>query len=105
VAYWTDDAVMIMPGEPVITGKAAIRAFVEASFKTPGFRIHWVSSKPIFSADGKMAYMSGTEELTLPGPSGAPVVHQMRGVTIWRMDADGQWRCTMDISNEAPAAK
>ncbi|MDQ6809666.1 MAG: DUF4440 domain-containing protein [Verrucomicrobiota bacterium] len=104
LSYWTDDAVMMMAGQPVITGKAAIRAFVTGSFQTPGFKIHWVSSKPVFSPDGKMAYMQGTEELTLPGPDGAPVVHQMRGVSIWRVDADGQWRCTMDISNEAPPA-
>jgi ketosteroid isomerase-like protein len=103
VSYWSDDAVLMMSGQPVITGKAAIRAFVTGSFQVPGFKIHWVSSKPVFSPDGKMAYMSGTEELTLPGPDGAPVVHQMRGVSIWRVDADGQWRCTMDISNEAPS--
>ena len=37
VSYWTDDAVVIFPGQPVIEGKQAIRAYVEASLKTPGF--------------------------------------------------------------------
>jgi hypothetical protein len=49
VSYWSDDAVVIFPGQPVIEGKQAIRAYVEASLKTPGFKIHWVSEKPVFS--------------------------------------------------------
>jgi Ketosteroid isomerase homolog len=64
VSYWSDDAVLIFPGQPVLEGKAAIRAYVTASLNTPGFKIHWVSQKPVFSPDGKFAYMRGTDELT-----------------------------------------
>jgi hypothetical protein len=46
VSYWSDDAVLIFPGQPVLEGKAAIRAYVTESLKTPGFKIHWVSEKP-----------------------------------------------------------
>jgi hypothetical protein len=56
VSYWSDDAILIFPGQPVLEGKPAIRAYVEASLKTPGFKIHWVSQKPVFSPDGKLAY-------------------------------------------------
>ena len=59
VSYWTEDAVLLFPGQPVFEGKAAIRAYVTASFNTPGFKIHWVSQKPVFSPDGKFAYMRG----------------------------------------------
>ena len=104
VAYWTDDAVLMPPGQPAVIGKAALRAFVEGSFKIPGFKIHWVSSKPVFSPDGKMAYMQATEELNAPGPDGALVTRSMHGVSIWRVDTEGEWRCTMDISNDAAPA-
>src|SRR5437016_8454159 len=70
VSYWSDDAVLIFPGQPVLEGKPAIRAYVEASLKTPGFKIHWRSEKPVFSPDGRFAYMRGTDELTVPGPNG-----------------------------------
>ena len=69
VSYWSDDAILIFPGQPVLEGKQAIRAYVEASLKTPGFKIHWVSEKPVFSPDGKLAYMRGADELTVPGPN------------------------------------
>jgi len=104
VWYWTDDAVLIFPGQPVLEGKAAIRAYVAQSLNTPGFKIHWVSEKPVFSPDGKLAYMRGKNELTAPGPNGAPTTVHLRGISIWRLDADGQWRCVVDISNEEPPA-
>jgi ketosteroid isomerase-like protein len=103
VSYWTDDAVVMEPGQPAIEGKAAIRAFVSQSVSTAGFKIHWVSEKPTFSPDGKLAYMRAVNEMTVPGPNGKPMTVQMQGYSIWRIDSDGQWRCVVDISSEMPA--
>ncbi len=102
VSYWSDDATLMFPGQPVIKGKAALRAYVGESLKTPGFKIHWTSEKPVFSPDGRMAYMPGTDEVTVPGPQGVPVTLHNRGVSIWRRDADAKWRCVFDISNQEP---
>jgi uncharacterized protein (TIGR02246 family) len=104
VSYWSDDAIVIFPGQPEIEGKAAIRAYVTECFNTPGFKIHWVSQKPAFSPDSKMAYMRGSDEATVPGPDGRPMTLHSRGVSIWRLDSDGQWRCVADVSSEAPSA-
>jgi len=103
VSYWTDDAIVMVPGQPAIEGKAAIRAFVTQSVNTPGFKIHWVSDKPTFSPDGKMAYMRAANETTVPGPKSAPVTMHLQGYSVWRVDADAQWRCVVDISTEMPA--
>jgi ketosteroid isomerase-like protein len=100
VSYWSDDALLIFPGQPVIEGKAAIRKYVADSFGAPGFKIHWKSEKPEFSPDGQVAYMRGTDEMTVPGPGGAPITLHLRGVSVWRRDAAGTWRCVMDVSNE-----
>ena len=102
VSYWSDDALVIEPGQPVYEGKAAIRGYVTASLQTPGFKIHWVSKDPVFSPDGKMAYMPGTAEVTAPGPNGAAATVHVRGVSIWRRDADGEWRCVVDIGSDPP---
>jgi len=100
LSYWSDDAVVMEPGQPPVEGKAAIRAYVTASYATPGFKIHWVSQKPVFSPDGKMAYMRAVDEMTVPGVKGAPMTLHLQGYSIWRKDADGQWRCVVDIANE-----
>ncbi|MGH8139854.1 MAG: YybH family protein [Steroidobacteraceae bacterium] len=102
LAYWSEDAQVIEPGQPVYQGKAAIRAYVLASLSTPGFKIHWVSAKPVFSPDGKLAYMPGVEQMTLPGANGVLTTVHMHGISIWRRDPDGEWRCVVDIANEAP---
>jgi len=102
VSYWSDDAQLIEPGQPVYEGKAAIRAYVTASLQIPGFKIHWVSQNPVFSPDGNMAYMPGVDEMTVPGPNGALITVHTRGISIWRRDPDGEWRCVADIANEPP---
>ena len=104
ISYWTDDALVIPPGQPVVKGKAAIRTFVTESLKIPGFRIHWVSENVSFSPDGLMAYMRATNETTIPGPDGKLMTLSGRGITVWRRDPDGQWRCAVDIWNDPPAS-
>ena len=105
VSYWTEDAVLMFPGQPLIEGKAAIRAYVASCVSSPVFKIHWKSSKVTFSPDGKMAYMPAATEMTVPGPNGAPLHLNFRAITIWRIDADGLWRCVVDIANEEPAKR
>ncbi|MBS1784409.1 MAG: DUF4440 domain-containing protein [Acidobacteria bacterium] len=102
VSYWSDDAVVIEPGEPPLAGKAAIRAYVTASLKTPGFTIHWMSRNPVFSADGSMAYMPGSEEITVPGADGKLVTLHLQGMSIWRRAPGGPWLCVADIATLAP---
>ena len=103
LSYWSDDAIVIPQGQPIAEGKPAIRAFIAASLAIPGFRIHWVSEKPSFSADGTVAYMRATNEITVPGPTGALMTLPGRGMTVWRKDADGLWRCVVDTWNDPPA--
>lgn len=103
VSYWSDDARLLQPGLPPIDGKVAIRQFVTESLKIPGFKIHWVSEKPVLSPDGKMAYLLSSVETTAPGANGSLETTHGRSVTVWRRDGDGEWRCVVDTSNDAPA--
>ena len=101
-SYWSDDAVIVPQGQPVVEGKAAIRDFVAQSFHTPGFSIGWRSERPEFSPDGRMAYLRSTSVTTVPGPKRSTLTLPGRGVTIWRLEPDGQWRCVVDIWNDPP---
>ena len=101
-SYWSDDALIVPHGQPIVEGKAAIRDFVAKSFQTPHFRIHWKSERPSFSSDGTLAYMRGTSMTTVPGPDGTPITLPGRSITVWRLDPDGQWRCVVDIWNDPP---
>jgi ketosteroid isomerase-like protein len=102
LSYWTDDAIVMPPGLPAVIGKAALREYVQASMKIPGFRITWTSTDVTFSPEGNFAYMLGTNMVEMNGPDGTPVGRDGRAVTIWRKEADGEWRCAVDIWNAPP---
>ena len=99
LSYWTDDAIVLPPGLPTISGKPALREYVESSWKIPGFRITWTSTDVRFSPDGNLAYMLGRNEVAMDGSDGMPVTMKGRGITIWRRDPDGEMRCVVDIWN------
>ncbi len=105
ISYWADDAIIVPPGQPIVEGKAAIRTFVTDSLKIPGFKIHWVSKRVSFSPDGQLAYMRGVNETSMAQADGNVVTLYGRGITVWRRERDGQWRCVVDIWNEPPAAR
>jgi ketosteroid isomerase-like protein len=103
--YWSDDALVISPGEPPLRGKAALRTYLERSMKTPGFRIRWEPLEASLSADGSMGYLVERTEMSMTGPDGRPVRQSFRGVTIWRKQPDGSWKNVVDISNSPPPVR
>jgi ketosteroid isomerase-like protein len=105
VSYWADDAIVIPPGQPVVKGKGALRKMVEDSKNIPGFSITWKSSDIHFSPDGKMAYMSGENLVTMNDSIGHKISIPGRAYTIWRKEADGNWKCVVDIWNNPPPEK
>jgi ketosteroid isomerase-like protein len=104
VAYWTDDARVLLTGQPVISGKSAIREMVAGTMKIPGFRVTWTPDSAVVSRSGDLGYTYGTNEFTVPDSTGKLVTTPGRYLTVWRKDTDGRWRCVQDISNPAPAA-
>ena len=104
LSFWTDDAIVIPPGLPSVIGKTALREYVEGSMQIPGFMITWTSDDITFSPDGQLAYIFSRNAVTMNAPDGSPATTEGRAVTIWRREADGEWRCAVDIWNAPPAA-
>jgi ketosteroid isomerase-like protein len=102
-SYWADDAVVIAPGQPVVKGKEALKKMVADSKNIPGFSISWKSSDIQFSPDGKLAYMSGENLMTMDDLSGRRIDMPGRGYTIWRKESNGDWKCVVDIWNNPPS--
>ncbi len=105
LSFWTDDARVYPPGMPTLSGKAALRSYVQGALAIPGFHITWTSSEATLSPDGQLAYMLSTNAVTMPGPDGQLVTTAGRGVTVWRREPDGDWRCAIDIWNNEPAGE
>jgi ketosteroid isomerase-like protein len=58
---------------------------------------------------GDIGYTSGTYEFTMNDASGKPVNERGKYLEVWKKQADGKWKCVMDIWNSdlpvAPAEK
>ncbi len=102
VEYWSDDAVIIPAGAPVIRGKAAIRDYVQTSLAIPGFQIRWRPQDASVSDDGSLGYTMGENAITVPAPDGTLVTIPGRYATVWRRDLSGVWTCVVDIWNSGP---
>lgn len=103
VAYWTPDARVVLPGQPIVVGTDAIRQMVAAMQATPGFHISWTPDSAIVSSSGDFGYTYGANRITFPDSSGTLRTSEGRYITVWRKEPNGSWRCTFDISNEGPA--
>ncbi|MFQ5664368.1 MAG: YybH family protein, partial [Terriglobia bacterium] len=99
VSFYTDDAALLPPNAPIVTGKEAIRAFVSALFSTPGFAATWQTTKIEVSRSGDLAYSYGTEETTVNDAEGNPVTDRQKWVVVWKKQPDGSWKCVVEILN------
>jgi uncharacterized protein (TIGR02246 family) len=102
--FWADDATILAPGARPIVGKEAIRKYVTESFATPGFSITWKTEKVEVSQSGDLAYSTGTNRISVNGPDGKPLTEEGRGVTIWKKQTDGSWRCVLEVMSPADAS-
>lgn len=102
LSFWADDAKVFPPGAPVVEGKQAIREFVIGSLSTAGFRISWETDEVVVAPGGNLGYTTGRNQITMPDDSGNLRTESGRGVTVWRRDPDGEWRCVIDIWNVGP---
>ena len=99
---WADDAVMMVPGMSPLRGKEAIKGYVKAGLEIPGFSVKWEPLEVFVSDNGDMAYMIERNEMIVNDSIGNPIVTYNKTVTVWRKDADGNWKNVIDMWNEDP---
>jgi len=102
--FWADDATILPPGDPAITGKAAIRQYVAGAFATPGFSISWNTDKIEVSSSGDLAYSTATDHITFNNSEGKMIVADNRAVAVWKKQPGGSWKCILDMMSPAPPA-
>ncbi len=102
IDLWADDAVMLPPDLPVLSGKNAIREYVTGAAAIPGFKISWEPESAHISDSGDMAYLIERNVIELDGENGEKIVAHGKVVTVWRRTSNGQWKNVVDMWNAAP---
>ena len=100
-ALYTEDAVLIPPGEPMVRGRQAIEEYWRGAIESGGMREVSVETVDADSS-GSLGYETGNFKLTANGPDGAAVIETGRYVELLRREPDGTWRSTHGIWNTTP---
>ena len=105
LAFWSDDAVVMPPGQPSVVGKAAIREFLRRTLAIPGFSITWEPEQASVASGGDIGYMIERNRVTVIDASGVYREQFGKAVTVWRKESNGAWRCVVDTWNENPTER
>ena len=99
LATMTDDAVIMPPNEPKISGKEAISAWTK-SFFAPFKNYHLICSLEEVQVAGNWAFILGQYRLTLTPKAGGEVIYKMgKFIDILDQQPKGDWKLAREIFN------
>ena len=93
-AVYADDARILMPGQPVITGKSEISAFWKASLDGPVEGVTLDTTH--IEVSGDLAYGFGICTLMLKPAGEAPRREKGKYVAVYRRQSAGDWKMVVD---------
>lgn len=94
-ASWFEPAGRQILPSRVVEGSSAIADLMAGMFSTPGNTLTWDPDVASASDDGTMGWTSGRYESRSAGPEGEAVQHG-RYLSIWKRQADGNWKVALD---------
>lgn len=104
ISYYTDDAVVMPPNIPTLTGKEPIRSLWKSMLDSPSFSGGWKATKVEVARSGDLAYVSGAYEFNEKDDGGKPMTDKGKFLEVWKKQADGNWKCVADMfSSDLPA--
>ena len=97
---YTDDAKVLPPNMPMVSGKEAIQAFWKMAMDM-GVHLNLEAAELV--VDGNTAYERGVATMTTQAGAAQPKTSKGKYVTIMRRQSDRSWKLVLDIWNSDPA--
>jgi len=94
LSLMTDDALFMTPGQPPF-GK---EAFAKMSDGMKDVRVEGTSDIQEVQVFGEVAYLRNLLHITVTMPDGKVMKRSGQTLTIFRKEADGQWRLSRDAN-------
>lgn len=94
-ALYTEDATVLPPNHPPVTGRANIKAYFAAFPPMSAFEI------PVVEIEGRgdLAFVRGTYSLTISLEGAAPITDTGNWMDLRHKQADGSWLIARDMWN------
>jgi ketosteroid isomerase-like protein len=98
VAFCDERAAVLAPNAPIAEGKEAIAKSFSVFFRLVDLKITWHADKAGVAKSGELGYTSGTYEMSYSAGT-AKIADRGKYVTVWKMQANGDWKVVLDIFN------
>ena len=99
VAFYTDDASILSPNIPILTGKQPIREGLKPMLADPQFSLILMPTRVEVSKGGDMAFTQGPYKFTFSDLRGNRFEDEGKFLTVWRKLPDGTWKVVEDTMN------
>lgn len=99
-AHYSEDASLLIPNMGILNGRPQILAALKPMVADPNFAMSFQSNRADVAKSGEIGYTQGTYTLTLTDPgTRKPVTDKGKYVTVYKKQADGNWKAVSDIVN------
>ena len=102
-ALYTNDAIILPPGRPLVTGRASAEQFFGGMLKS-GVKSIGLHTDNVERA-GDYAIETGTATITVQPEGKEAQTSNGKYVVVWKRQSDGSWQLHRDIWNDTPPSK
>ena len=100
--WFAEDAVTLSNGKPAVIGRGAIAR--DANWSPKDYSLTWTPQGAQMGPANDMGFTWGHYQGKSMGLDGKLLVTAGRYITIWKKQANGEWKVAMDASADEPAA-
>ncbi len=98
MALWSEDGVVMPPNEPSVTGKEAIRSWLQDLLNQ--FAVQLTITSEEVEVFGDWAFVRTTYTTALTPKAGGEVVEESgKNIWIWKREVNGSWKLAHNIWN------
>lgn len=103
-AFYADNAVMMDPGSPAVSGKDAIAKGIQQMIADPALDLTFHADHIEVAKSGDVGWTRGTYQFAFTDPATHQVAHDHGSyVTTYQKQSDGSWKAVADIAtSEVP---
>jgi ketosteroid isomerase-like protein len=103
LAILTDDCIMMPPGDQAVVGHEAVRAWSEAFVAMFELSGEYTGSEIVVVGDWAIENYTAALRIT-PRDGGEAAMETIKGIHVYRRQADGSWKIAQDVWNSDAAS-
>jgi ketosteroid isomerase-like protein len=98
-AFYADDASILTPNLPILTGKQPIKDGLKPMLSDPQFSMTLLPARVEVSKSGDLAFTQGPYKMSFSDIRGNKFEDEGKYLTVWRKLPDGTWKVVEDTMN------